>query len=99
MSEIQADEFVADHLDDIVVNARDDFYVHLITQEIPFWYRATLDNKPIEDDEVEWLIKRRGFNEEESASFRTIAKFFKDNGQRIRLLWARLDDDGQAPLA
>ncbi len=92
MSQITADEWVADKLDEIVVTARDGFYSHLITQEIPFWYRATLDGKKVEDSEVEWLVKRRGFNETEAESLRTIAKFFNENGQRIRMIWARLDD-------
>jgi hypothetical protein len=42
--------------------------------------------------DVEWLIQRRGFNEEEIASMRALASFFNDNSMKIRLLWARVKD-------
>ncbi len=92
MSRITADEWVADQLDEIIIHARDNFYVDLITQEIPFWYKATLDGEKIDDSEVDWLINRRGFNEEESKSLRTLASFFNDNGLRIRQLWAYVEE-------
>jgi hypothetical protein len=92
MSKADADQWVNEQLDKIQVNARDRFYEHLVTQEIPFWYRDTLDGKKVDDSGVETLIKWRGFNAQEQESFRTFAKFFNDNGQHIRLLWCRIQD-------
>jgi hypothetical protein len=89
MSQITCDEWVAEQIDEMDLNGRDEFRTHLITQEIPFFYQDTLDGKTVD---VDWLIKRRGFNEIEQKKIKALAKFFNDNGQKIRMLWARLEE-------
>ena len=90
MSETKAAAWVEGQLADMDLTGRDELYSHLILQEIPFFYQDTLDGKAID---VEWLIKRRGFNAVETKKLRDLAKFFNDNGLKIRQLWAHLEGE------
>lgn len=91
MSDKSVRRWIEQRLETMDLEGRDDLRTHLITQEIPFWYQATLDGKGVPEDEITWLINRRGFNAEEQKKLRALAAFFNDNGQDIRLMWAKLD--------
>jgi hypothetical protein len=90
MSDDDARDFVNEGLGKIVLHARDGLRMHLLEQEIPFFfYQDALDGKKIDP---ELFVKWRGFNEEEATSMRALAAFFNDNSMKIRLLWARVKD-------
>jgi len=66
------------------LDGRDDFYTHLITQEIPMWLSKIRAGGSVEDKEVYWLIKRRGFNEQEAEKFKHLAKWLNARAKEIR---------------
>jgi hypothetical protein len=90
MSEKEAQAWVQEQLDKMDLEGRDEFHSYLILQELPFFYRNAIDGEKVE---VEWLIKRRGFNKDEAKKMRALADFFNNNGQKIRLIWARLEGE------
>jgi len=66
------------------LDGRDDFYTHLITQEIPMWLSKIRAGGSVEDKEVYWLIKRRDFNEQEAEKFKHLAKWLNARAKEIR---------------
>lgn len=76
-------EWLEAELQKIDLEGRDDLFTHLLQQEIPMWFGAVLRGRPI-DDEVTWLIQRRGFNPAEQEKLRKLAAFFNDNTQEIQ---------------
>ena len=74
-------------LNKLNTTGRDDFYTHLIRQEVPFWlsdvYNGVPRSKGMHD--VDLLIKRRGFNRLEAKRFRNLAGWIWNNTDIIRL--------------
>lgn len=70
------------------LEGRDELRTHLITQEIPFWLRDIRDGKSVEKSEVDWFIRRRGFNAAERRKFRALAAFFNSRAEEIRSRFA-----------
>ena len=66
------------------LDGRDDFYTHLITQEIPMWLPKIRKGDTIPDSEVYWLIKRRGFNKQEAEKLKALAAWLNARGPEIR---------------
>ena len=59
---------------------RDDFYTHLLHQEIDWWLSYNFYyNDLISYEDVNYMIERRGFNEDESTQFKNIVKFINEN--------------------
>lgn len=68
------------------LEGRDDLYTHLLTQETSFWVRDILEGKAVETSDVDFLVRRRGFNTEEEAKFRALATWINDHQDKIREL-------------
>lgn len=67
------------------LRGRDDFYTHLIQQERIMWTPMVLRGEESRiAEEVDWLVKRRGFNAHEAAELRRLANFFVSNAEAIR---------------
>jgi hypothetical protein len=62
---------------------RDEFYTHLIIQEYPLWVNQIIRGESIQKSEVDFLIKRRGFNKQEATNLRSLAKFLNTNSDSI----------------
>ncbi len=75
-------EWVEDQFRTMDLTGRDSLYTHLIEQEASFWYHNCLEGKPIIN--VDFLIRRRGFNADEKFKFRSLANFFVANAEKIR---------------
>ncbi len=66
-------------------DGRDNFFTMLICQEDGMWVSKVMNHTEHEIlDEAEWLVARRGFNEDESQKFKAVAKWFVDNAERVR---------------
>lgn len=67
------------------LRGRDDFYTHLIKQEALMWLASVMEGKEASiPGDVEYLEKRRGFNEAERRDFRRLANFFISRASDIR---------------
>jgi hypothetical protein len=67
------------------LRGRDDFYTHLIKQEALIWLPAVMEGKEASiPGDIEFLEKRRGFNEAECRDFRRLANFFITRAEDIR---------------
>ncbi len=66
------------------LRGRDEFYTHLIVQEVPVWLSLIRQEREVDQSEVEWIVRRRGFNRIESARVRALAKFLNSNADEIR---------------
>lgn len=65
---------------------RDDFYTHLLMQELPFWLHDIYAGKLIGKDEVISLILRRGFNEDEKLKFISLAEWVNDHAEALKAI-------------
>lgn len=81
---VEQNDWLEEELQGLDLAGRDEFHTHLITQEIPMWIGSIREGATVDDDEVSWLIKRRGFNEEEQRKLRGLASFLNDRAERIR---------------
>lgn len=68
-------EFV-DEINDVEITARDSFYEQLIIQEVRMFIILVQQSNDkdylIDEDEVNFIIERRGFNELESSCLRKL---------------------------
>jgi hypothetical protein len=70
------------------LSGRDNFYTHLIVQEIPGWVNSIgKTGEPLEAVEYEWLVPRRGFNEDELAKLKWLFDFFNMNVEVISKMY------------
>ena len=77
-------DWLETELQKLDTTGRDDFYTHLIQQEIPMWLGQIREGSTVESSEVDWLIKRRGFNESEAGKFRALAAWINGQAGEIR---------------
>lgn len=72
-------------LEKLDIQGRDDLYTHLIAQECPFWLEHIREgHNEIPKEEVDALIKRRGFNRSDAKKFRNLAAFIGAHAKQIR---------------
>ncbi len=78
------EEWAEQELDKLDLNGRDAFHTHLICQEIPMWLAQIREGQPVANEEVDFLIRRRGFNAAEAQKLRTLADWM--NAHRAEIL-------------
>jgi hypothetical protein len=76
------------------LQGRDELYTDLITQEIPFWVDIVAGGSTVDVDEVQFFVKRRGFNASETRKFQALADFLNKHATDIRATHGKKDTDG-----
>src|SRR3990172_12300946 len=71
-------------IDALDTTGRDALRTNLIRQEIPFWLSKVQDGGFVEDEEVDFLIVRRGLNADEAKKFRALAVWFNTHAEELR---------------
>ena len=62
---------------------RDEFHTQLIFQEYLMWFSLVAKGDLIQDEEVDFISTRRGFNDDEKKNLIRLAQFLNTNQETI----------------